>query len=139
MQLQSVKPLLAFACEFIVELRSGWWDAHSVLHLVRLFTELVPLGFSGFFSFVRTVLQLVVIVRAVVEELRVDLHKELHSVVHHAVNGPEPWLAVVQMARCRIYLFQWPFEFSYKGANMMGKIVSTLSLTRLQKYSLFQK
>src|SRR5690242_7066934 len=37
------------------------------------------------------------------------------------------------------YLFQWPFEFSYNGANMMGRIISTLSLTRLQKYSLFQK
>lgn len=37
------------------------------------------------------------------------------------------------------YLFQWPFEFSYNGANMIGRIISTLSLTRLQKYSLFQK
>lgn len=39
----------------------------------------------------------------------------------------------------KAYLFQCPLEFSYSGANMMGRMISTLSLTRLQKYSLFQK
>lgn len=38
-----------------------------------------------------------------------------------------------------MYLFQCPLEFSYNGANMIGRMTSTLSLMRLQKYSLFQK
>lgn len=41
--------------------------------------------------------------------------------------------------RCDTDLFQCPLEFSYSGANIIGRMVSTLSLTRLQKYSLFQK
>jgi hypothetical protein len=56
-----------------------------------------------------------------------------------------PWMVLLHckwldMHMCEAtYLFQWPFEFSYNGANMIGKMTSTLSLTRLQKYSLFQK
>lgn len=29
-----------------------------------------------------------VVMRAVIEELRVDFHEELHSIVYHAMNGP---------------------------------------------------
>jgi len=35
---------------------------------------------------------LIVVVRAVVEKLRVDLHEELHGIIHHAVD--RPWTRV---------------------------------------------
>ena len=89
MQLQSVKPLLALTSEFVIKLRSWWWDAFPTLHPVRLFSELSPLGLSGFFSLVGAILQLVVVVRAVVEKLRIDFHEELHGVVDHPMDRSE--------------------------------------------------
>jgi len=37
------------------------------------------------------------------------------------------------------YLFQWPLLFSWRGANMIGRMVCMLSLIKLQKYSLFHR
>ena len=58
----------------------------ATLHLLGLFVELVPFRFSGLFALVGAVLELVIIVRAIVEKLWIYLHEELQSVVYHPMN-----------------------------------------------------
>ena len=140
MQFQGVEPLLAVLRGVCVGFGSWWRYAQAALHFVGLFVEFVPFGFSGLFSFVGAILEFIVVVRAVVKELGIYLHEKFHGVINHAVNGSGPVVSDCFNRASRFtYLLQWPFEFSYNGANMIGKMVSTLSLTRLQKYSLFQK
>lgn len=112
----------------------------AVSSLVRLLRQLIPFALSRLLPLLCRVLHFGIVVRAFIKELGIDLHEELHGIVYHAMNRPttmshrpfDPW-------RPPTYLFQWPFEFSYSGANMIGNMTSTLSLMRLQKYSLFQK
>jgi hypothetical protein len=59
-----------------------------------------------------------VFMRALIEELRVNLHEHLHGIVHHAVNSAVIQTTVRQVVerdenKSRVtYRFQWPFEFS---------------------------
>lgn len=112
----------------------------AVSSLIRLLRQLVPFALTRLLPLFRRVLHFGIVVGAFIEELGIDLHEELHGIVYHAMNGPttmshrpfDPW-------NFPTYLFQCPFEFSYSGANIIGNMTSTLSLMRLQKYSLFQK
>lgn len=49
-----------------------------------------PAGFDGF----EVVLLFSIFVRAIIEELRIDLHEQFHSIVHHTMNCSSSKLAL---------------------------------------------
>ena len=57
----------------------------TALHLISLLCQPLPLALTGPFAGLGAVLQLGVLMRAVVEQLWIDLHKQLHGVVYHTV------------------------------------------------------
>ena len=52
-----------------------------------------------------------------------------------AIKQCSKWVTVSSLT----YLFQWDFELIYNEGKTMGNILATLSLTKLIRYSLFQK
>lgn len=94
LQLQGVQPLLALVghgLDLIDRLRhvkSGgwWWWGNAILPVFGLLFNHVPPVRTRLFALVCIVLVLCVIVRAFIEELRVDLHEHLHRIVNHAVD-----------------------------------------------------
>lgn len=112
-----------------------------LLHRFRQLRQSIPFGLACRFDSFGIILVFGVIVGALIKELRIHFHEQLHSIVYHAMDSSVENVSKVPFVIKNegTHRFQWPFEFSYKGANMIGKITSTLSLTRLQKYSLFQK
>lgn len=89
-KLQGIQSLLTILCRvgFVgssAEVHACAVLAETVLHLIGLFLQLVPLVLSGLFTSASTVLELVVILRTIIEELWIDFHEKLHGVVHHAV------------------------------------------------------
>lgn len=97
LQLQGVQPLLALVghglhlVDRLGHIKSGrwWWGGNAILPILGLLFNHIPPVCARLFALVCVVLVLCVIVRAFIEELRVDLHEHLHGIVHHAVDCSE--------------------------------------------------
>lgn len=57
----------------------------AVASAVRLFRELIPFALPRLLPLFGVGLRLIVIMGALVEELGIDLHEQLHSVIYHAM------------------------------------------------------
>lgn len=60
----------------------------AVSSLIRLLRQLIPLALTCLLPLFCCVLHFGIVVRAFIKELGIDLHEELHSIVHHAMNSP---------------------------------------------------
>ena len=94
LNLERIQPLLAFIRHGLnlidglrdVECGRRWGRSAILPHGCLLFDHVPPI-LAGLLPLIGAILVLGVFMRALIEELRVDLHKHLHSVVHHAVDS----------------------------------------------------
>lgn len=86
LQPKRVEPLLIILCA--VDLFSCASGLAVSLPLVRQLLDRGPFVFSLLLSRGSTVLVFGVLVGAIVKQLGIDLHKQLHGIVNHSVNCP---------------------------------------------------